>query len=243
MYKRQVFIGFNSGPPNQGTQVDNSVAIGANARVTTSNTIVLGASTQNTRISGHLQEDGTGMLTFGLQGGLQGLLVHNLVIRQLASGEILGSPAPVCFRTVNATGSDGGWGLTTCTTSQSSIRFKKDLAPYSRGLDLVSLLKPTMYTLKASNERDIGLIAEEVAEVEPIFTYKNDKGEIEGIKYANLSVVFINAIQEQQRQLAALQQQLREEQTRAQRQQEQIDALSAIVTKTGASRIASRQPD
>ena len=107
----------------------------------------------------------------------------------------------MCFRAVNATGGDGGWGLTTCTTSSSSIRFKKDLEPFSRGLDLVRLLKPTMYTLKASNERDIGLIAEEVAEVEPLFTYNNDKGEIEGIKYANLSVIFINAIKEQQAQL------------------------------------------
>jgi hypothetical protein len=233
---RNVFIGADSGNPTTTTQVSNSVAIGAGARVSTSNTIVLGTSAQLTRVSGHLQVDGSGLLTFGAQGGLQGLLAHNLVIRQLASGEILPSPAHVCFRAVNATGSDGGWGLTTCTTSSSSIRFKKDLEPFSRGLDLVRLLKPTMYTLKASNERDIGLIAEQVAEVEPLFTYKNDKGEIEGIKYANLSVVFINAIKEQQAQLAEQQKELQEQRARLRRQQERIDALAALVAKTRRKR-------
>ena len=128
---------------------------------------------------------------------------------------------------VNGTGSDGGAGLTTCTTSSSSIRFKKDLQPFSRGLDLVSRLRPTLYTWKASNEQDIGLIAEQVAEVEPLFTYKNDKGQIEGVKYANLSVVFINAIQEQQTQIAALQEQLRQTLAQLGRQQEQLDALRA----------------
>ena len=226
-----VFVGFNSGPPNQGAQVDNSVAIGANARVSTSDTIVLGTSAHLTRIPGHLQVDTSGLITFGAgPGSLTGLLVHNLVIRQLQSGEILPAQAPVCFRAVNATGGDGGWGLTTCTTSSSSIRFKKDLEPYSRGLDLVNLLKPTTYTLKASNERDIGLIAEDVAEVEPLFTYTNDKGEIEGIKYPQLSVAFINAIKEQQAQLAEQQKELQEQRVRLQRQQEQIEALTKLVT-------------
>jgi hypothetical protein len=209
-------------------------------RLATSNTIVLGTNAQLTRVSGHLQVDGSGMLTFGALGGLQGLLAHNVVIRQLASGEILPSPAQVCFRAVNATGGDGGWGLTTCTTSSSSIRFKKDLTPFTRGLDLVSLLKPTMYTLKASNERDIGLIAEEVAEAEPLFTYNNDKGEIEGVKYANLSVVFINAIKEQQAQLAEQQKELQEQRSRLQRQQEQIEALTRLVERAARG---SSQPD
>jgi hypothetical protein len=228
-----VFIGVNTGPPNQGTQVNNSVAIGANVIVPTSNTIVLGTNTQTTRIPGQLSVAGA-MLTFGLPvpGSLHGLLVHNLVIRQLASGEILPSPAHVCFRAVNATGGDGGWGLTRCTTSSSSIRYKKDLEPFSRGLDIVKRLQPTMYTWKDSNARDIGLIAEEVAKVEPLFTYTNEKGEIEGIKYPTLSVVFVNAIKEQQAQLAEQQTQLEKQRVLLQRQQEQIEALIELVTAT-----------
>ena len=45
--------------------------------------------------------------------------------------------------------------------------------------------------------RDIGLGAEEVEKVEPLLTFRNDKGEIEGVKYNQLSAVFINAIKEQ----------------------------------------------
>ena len=171
-----VFIGLNSGNPNVATQVTNSVAIGANAVVSQNNTIVLGTSTHRTRVPGQLQVDGAGVVTFGAPGGLSGLLANHVLLRRFATNEVLPSPAPVCFRFVNGTGSDGGAGLTTCTTSSSSIRFKKDLEPFSRGLDLVHLLKPTMYTLKASNERDIGLIAEEVAEVEPLFTYNEREG-------------------------------------------------------------------
>jgi hypothetical protein len=227
-----VFIGLNSGNPNVATQVSNSVAIGANAAVSASNTIVLGTSAHRTRVPGQLQVDGAGVVTFAVP-NLSGLITNHVLLRRFGTQDIPPSPTPVCFRIgINATGSDGGAGLTTCTTSQSSIRFKKDLEPFSRGLDLVRLLKPTMYTLKASNERDIGLIAEEVAEVEPLFTYNNEKGEVEGIKYANLSVVFINAIKEQQAQLAEQQKELQEQRVRLQRQQEQIDALTELVTRT-----------
>ena len=52
--------------------------------------------------------------------------------------------------------------------------------------------------------RDIGLAAEEVNKVEPLLTFRNDKGEIEGVKYNKLSAVFINAIKEQQAQIEGL---------------------------------------
>ncbi|HET9317662.1 MAG TPA: DNRLRE domain-containing protein, partial [Vicinamibacteria bacterium] len=52
-----VFIGADSGNPDLATQVSNSVAIGTNAVVTTSNTIVLGTSAQLTQIPGQLEVD------------------------------------------------------------------------------------------------------------------------------------------------------------------------------------------
>jgi len=58
-----------------------------------------------------------------------------------------------------------------------------------------------LFTWKASQDSDVGLIAEQVAEVEPLLTYKNANGQIEGIKYANMSVIFINAFKEQQAQI------------------------------------------
>jgi hypothetical protein len=73
------------------------------------------------------------------------------------------------------------------------------------------------------------LIAEQVAEVEPIFTYKNDKDQIEGVKYQNMIVVLINAINEQQAQL--------------QRQQQQIDALIELAGKRTQTAAGDGTPD
>ncbi|MET0556367.1 MAG: DNRLRE domain-containing protein [Vicinamibacteria bacterium] len=221
-----VFLGKNSGSP-AGTVVDNSVAIGANATVPTSNTIVLGNFAHVAQIPGQLEVHGGTVMSFS--SGFSGLLASNVVVRQLVSGPVLPSPSPVCFRVVNVTGSDGGYGLTTCTTSSSSIRDQTDLQPFARGLELVSRLRPTTFTRKASGEREIGLIAEEVAEVEPLFTYRNDRDEVEGVKYPNLSVVFVNAIQEQQAQLAAQAEELRELRARLGRQEAQLAALADLV--------------
>ncbi|MBA3323605.1 MAG: hypothetical protein H0T45_19460, partial [Pyrinomonadaceae bacterium] len=63
--------------------------------------------------------------------------------------------------------------------------------------------------------RDLGLGAEEVAAVEPLLVTRNDRGEIEGVKYAQLNVVLINAVKEQQTQI--------------EQQQKQIESLKQIV--------------
>jgi hypothetical protein len=56
-------------------------------------------------------------------------------------------------------------------------------------------MRPVTFKWKGRDERDLGLIAEEVAKIDPLFvTYKD--GKIEGVKYAQLTVVLINAIKE-----------------------------------------------
>lgn len=45
---------------------------------------------------------------------------------------------------------------------------------------------------------DLGLVAEAVAEVEPLLTTPTDKGETEGIKYDRVGGVLVNAVNEQQ---------------------------------------------
>jgi len=66
--------------------------------------------------------------------------------------------------------------------------------------------------------QDVGLGAEDVERVEPLLTFRNDKGEIEGVKYNQLSAMFVNAIREQQAQI--------------ERQQVQIEALKGIVCQS-----------
>ena len=56
--------------------------------------------------------------------------------------------------------------------------------------------------------RKLGLIAEEVAEIEPLLVTHNGNGKIEGVKYDQIGMVLINAVKEQQAQIQQQQKQI-----------------------------------
>jgi len=97
----------------------------------------------------------------------------------------------------------------------SSGRYKKNITNLNFGLNLVKQLRPVRFEWAERGEADLGLIAEEVAAVDPLLATYNEKGEIQGVKYKQLSVVLINAIKEQQAQI--------------ERQQKQIEELKRLV--------------
>jgi hypothetical protein len=103
-------------------------------------------------------------------------------------------------------------------TCSSSLRYKTEVRPFAGGLDIVNRLRPITFTWKQGGTPDVGLAAEDVEQVEPLLTFRNDKGEIEGVKYNQLSAVFVNAIKAQQAQI--------------ERQQVQIDALKGLVCQS-----------
>jgi len=84
---------------------------------------------------------------------------------------------------------------------RSSRRYKTDIKPFSSGLRLINRLQPVRFAWKTDQQPAIGLIAEDVAQVEPLLTFKNQDGEIEGVNYSQLTAVLINAVKEQQAQL------------------------------------------
>src|SRR5581483_6157928 len=70
-------------------------------------------------------------------------------------------------------GSAGATGLCRNASNQiatcsSSLRYKTNLAPYSRGLDVIDHLRPISFTWKDGGMRDFGFGAEEVAKIEPL---------------------------------------------------------------------------
>lgn len=97
----------------------------------------------------------------------------------------------------------------------SSLRYKTNVKDFSRGLDLIRRLRPASFAWKEGNGADLGLVAEDVASVEPLLTTQNARGEIEGVKYDRIGVVLVNAVKEQQAII--------------EKQQAQIDALVKIV--------------
>jgi hypothetical protein len=96
------------------------------------------------------------------------------------------------------------------TLCSSSIRYKEEVRGFTPGLQLASRLRPVSFRWKGgSRSPDFGLVAEEVAQVEPLLVTRNGKGEIEGVKYDRIGVVLLNAVREQQAQIKTQQQQLR----------------------------------
>lgn len=91
-------------------------------------------------------------------------------------------------------------GIATCS---SSIRYKSNVVGFRPGLEIVKRLVPVRFAWTSGGMNDLGLIAEEVARVEPLLTTRNGTGEVEGVKYDRLGVVLINAVNEQQLQIEA----------------------------------------
>jgi hypothetical protein len=92
--------------------------------------------------------------------------------------------------------------VTPCQSS--SLRYKKDVEPYYGGLDVISRFRPIAFTRIHNGSHDIGLAAEDVAEIDPRLTYSNETGEVEGVRYELLTTLLINAVNEQREQIEEL---------------------------------------
>ncbi|MEQ1605900.1 MAG: tail fiber domain-containing protein [Pyrinomonadaceae bacterium] len=94
---------------------------------------------------------------------------------------------------------NGSQQISTCS---SSLRYKNNINRFGLGLDLINRLKPITFDWKGGGMHDLGLGAEDVAAIEPLLVTYNTKGEVEGVKYDRIGVVLVNAVKEQQRQIA-----------------------------------------
>ena len=111
----------------------------------------------------------------------------------------------------------------------SSIRFKENVGNFNPGVDLIKRLRPVAFSWKEGGMRDVGFIAEEVAEVEPLLASRDSNGEVQGVKYDRISTALVNAVNEQQEQIESLKAQVTDQQNHLQKQREQIEALKQIV--------------
>jgi hypothetical protein len=90
----------------------------------------------------------------------------------------------------------------------SSIKYKRDVVDYTKGLDAIATLRPVFYKGTNPIEGDTvyaGLIAEEVHEAGLTeFVQYNQDHEPEGLAYGNMVALLTKAIQEQQVLITAL---------------------------------------
>jgi hypothetical protein len=82
------------------------------------------------------------------------------------------------------------------STCSSSARYKEQLAELGLGLAEVLRMRPVGYVWKDGGMADVGFVAEEIARIDERLVTRNDKGEVEGVKYERLSAVLAGAVQE-----------------------------------------------
>lgn len=121
---------------------------------------------------------------------------------------------------------NGSFLISSCS---SSIRYKTNVRDFTPGLNLLGRLHPVDFRWKDNGRPDVGLVAEEVAAVEPLLTTVNDKGEVEGVKYDRIGVVLINAVKEQQIQIDEQRGELERQRSENARLKAELDGLKEFV--------------
>lgn len=192
----------------------NATAIGSRAQVNANNSLVLGGITG---INGGTNTNvgiGTTRPAFRLDvsGDVNTRTQYKILGRTVLSpiGDnriILGRPDGQDIIRIPGLGSgtiplcrDASNDISNCG---SSLRYKRDINRFSGGLNVVRQLRPISFRWKADGTPDVGFGAEDVARIAPLFVTHNTAGEIEGVKYSQLTAVLVDAIQEQQAQLEA----------------------------------------
>jgi Chaperone of endosialidase len=80
------------------------------------------------------------------------------------------------------------------TTSGSSRRFKHEIKPMDRASELILALHPVIFHYKSGNTNtpQFGLIAEEVADVNPDLVVRDKNGEIYTVRYDAVNAMLLN---------------------------------------------------
>lgn len=95
---------------------------------------------------------------------------------------------------------------TTTTCLASSIRFKRDVMSLGDVLPELAKLRAVSFTYKTDAVRTphFGLIAEEVAAIDPRLVSRDKAGQPLGVRYIDMISMLVRAVQEQQAEIAEL---------------------------------------
>jgi trimeric autotransporter adhesin len=120
-------------------------------------------------------------------------------------------------------------------TVASSARFKTKIKPMDKTSEAILALKPVsfQYTSDSKGTPQFGLIAEEVAKVNPDLVVRNRNGEVYSVRYDQVNAMLLNEFLKEHRRVQELE-------ANAARQQKQIAALTAGLQKVSAQLEASK---
>lgn len=114
-------------------------------------------------------------------------------------------------------------------TVASSERFKRDVKPMDNSSDVILALNPVTFHYKndGKDTPQFGLIAEDVAKVNPNLVVRDAKGDIYTVRYEAVNAMLLNEFLKEHKKVEALE-------ATAARQQKQIEALTAGLQKVSA---------
>jgi uncharacterized coiled-coil protein SlyX len=103
-------------------------------------------------------------------------------------------------------------------------------------------LKPVTFHYKSdtTGTPQFGLIAEEVAAVNPDLVVRDENGEIYTVRYEAINAMLLNEFLKEHRKLEKLDRKLEQQEATIAKQQKQIEALTAGLQKVSAQIEASK---
>jgi hypothetical protein len=146
------------------------------------------------------------------------------------------------INTTSVNGGDADFVTVNLTTgllghASSSRRCKEDIKAMDSASEALYQLKPVTYRYKREIDHnqslDYGLIAEEVADIDPNLTVCNKQGEIESVRYNAINAMLLNEFLKEHRKVQELEGNIA-------LQQKQIEALTVGLQKVSAQLEASK---
>jgi hypothetical protein len=127
-------------------------------------------------------------------------------------------------------------------TMSSSRRFKKGIKPMENASEAILGLKPVTFEYKSdkTDTPQFGLIAEEVAEVNPDLVVRDEKGEIYSVRYDAVNAMLLNEFLKEHCTVQELKSNAAKQEAIIAQQQKQIEALTSGLQKVSAQLEASK---
>jgi hypothetical protein len=120
-------------------------------------------------------------------------------------------------------------------TLVSSRRFKEEIKPMDKASEAILALKPVTFHYKKEIEPNgavmFGLIAEDVEKVDPDLVTRNDKGEVETVRYDAVNAMLLNEFLKEHRKVEDQEATIRQLSSTVAQQQKDFHAMVAQLTR------------
>jgi len=90
----------------------------------------------------------------------------------------------------------GNMSLSGTLTEASSLALKENIEDFTPRLDIINKIRPVKYNKKKESKKEIGLIAEELAELFPELVEKDKNGNPSGVNYSRAVTVLLGGFKE-----------------------------------------------